>query len=130
MRQITVNRGGVAMLHDTASPTAPNALALLQLPDLAALTEDQKAGRACVWGGGRLRLDTAVDLGETLHDGMHVFPQSCWPCIADRAYRALGPHSVDCEPCHDRDHWRDCPIGGALHQLRVDAQKLGQGACS
>ncbi|MFJ6905621.1 hypothetical protein [Streptomyces griseoluteus] len=127
------------MSHRTAARPAPaehppanfltELVPLLGIPDLATLTPDQAAGRACVWGGGQLRLDTAVDLGETQHEGVHVFPQSCWPCIASRAYLALGPHSINCEPCHDRDHWRDCPIGGALHQLRVDALAAVRGAC-
>ncbi|WP_405554364.1 hypothetical protein [Streptomyces sp. NBC_01171] len=97
---------------------------LLGVPDLATLTPDQAAGRACVWGGARLQLDTAIDLGETRHDGVRVFPQSCGPCVAERALLALAPHSIDCEPCHDRERWQDCPIGGGLHRLRVEALRL------
>lgn len=97
---------------------------LLGVPELATLTPDQAAGRACVWGGRRLRLDTAVDLGEALHDGVLVFLQSCGTCVAERAYLALGTHSIGCESCHDREHWQDCPIGGGLHRLRVHALRL------
>ncbi|BDH04921.1 hypothetical protein [Streptomyces seoulensis] len=104
-------------------------LPLLGLPAPDDLTDAQAAGRACVWGGGPLTLATAVDLGEHEHNGVRIFPQSCSPCIAAQAYRALAPHSVDCAPCHDRDHWRDCPTGGALHRLRVDALRQPGGTC-
>ncbi|MGW2210104.1 hypothetical protein [Streptomyces sp. NPDC001781] len=114
------------MLHGTTSPITPDLLALLPLPDLATLTPGQAAGRACVWGGGPLQLASAVDLGEVMHEGVHVFPQACWPCVAERAFLALAPHSINCEPCHDSERWKDCPIGGGLHRLRVDALRLAR----
>ncbi|MFD4791744.1 hypothetical protein ACFWN1_32865 [Streptomyces sp. NPDC058459] len=105
------------------------ALPYLSLPDPAALTADQTAGRACIWGGRPIPADAAVDLGEHLHDGVLTFPQSCGPCIATRAQNALAAHSFDCATCRDRARWTDCTVGYGLLRAQRQGSRVGQGGC-
>ncbi|WP_330236171.1 hypothetical protein [Streptomyces sp. NBC_00566] len=125
------------MAHRTVAHPAPagrppadfdaELLPHLGVPNLATLTTDQTAGRACVWGGGPLTLATAVDLGETLHDGVHAFPRACGPCTVTRATNALAAHSIDCATCLDKQQWTDCTVGYGLLSVQRDALRLVKG---
>ncbi|MGW3114422.1 hypothetical protein [Streptomyces sp. NPDC001091] len=127
------------MVHRTAPLAAPaerppagfpaELLPHLGVPALSALSTDQTAGRACVWGGGALTLATAVDLGEDMHDGVHCFPQACGPCTVTRATNSLAAHSIDCATCLDKQQWTDCTTGYGLLSIQRDALRLERGGC-
>ncbi|MGW2209895.1 hypothetical protein [Streptomyces sp. NPDC001781] len=126
------------MSHRTAARSVPagrppadfpaELLPYLGVPDLDELGADQRAGRACVWGGRPIPLAAAVDLGEEIREGVAAFPQSCGQCIAAHAFDALAEHSMGCGPCHGED-WKSCPIGGGLYHLHRDAGRLARGNC-
>jgi hypothetical protein len=99
-------------------------LAVLALPGLDGLTDDQTRGATCVWHGGeRLTGETAVDLGEhmsPLHGStspMRWYPRACRACIADRAHRKLFAHTATCKACTGDDTTGRCAIGKGLHRL-------------
>lgn len=94
-------------------------LALLILPGLDTLTEQQVRGTACVWDGVPLTNGVAVDLGprEASRAGQPFswFPRACRKCTHDRAFAALHEHAPTCEQCVD-DAGR-CETGRALQRL-------------
>lgn len=83
---------------------------VLDLPDPAGLTEDQRCGRCCCWCAARLTVETAVDLGER-KEPTHWFPRCCPSCIraADRSHVGM------CETCVETPG--DCETAAALRQL-------------
>ena len=99
--------------------TPIDVLALLELPNLEALSEEQVRGAVCIWRGEPLTADTAVDLGERRHrrlDGRYsTFPRACHRCAHEAAYKALISHTMKCEQCVDNS--ADCPTGRALLRL-------------
>ncbi|MFF3330902.1 hypothetical protein ACFYWX_15265 [Streptomyces sp. NPDC002888] len=108
-------------MSDAAQGIAPEALALLALPALDTLTEDQSRGRTCVWGDEDLTAETAVDLGERViqPDGstppVRWFPRGCRGCVAKRALDALFDHAPQCEPCVQEPS--ECAVGRGLARL-------------
>lgn len=76
---------------------------LLELPDPETLSEPQLCGRACVWCGGALSNDSAVDLGVQPVDAhgvaTHWFPRADKQCVAGRAYAELFVHAPCCTRC-------------------------------
>jgi hypothetical protein len=112
----------------STSPTL-EALALLALPALDTLTDDQTRGAVCVWDRNedRLTAETAVDLGERMDplpgtsSPMRWFPQACQHHTGQAAIRALHEHAPMCEPCVDNA--ANCKTGRALNRLRRDAQR-------
>jgi len=94
-------------------------LALLAVPALDELSEEQVRGAACVWCGTTLTTDTAVDLGERKHkrlDGSYsTFPRACRPDAHTAAYSALLDHAPRCEQCVDDAS--GCETGLALRRL-------------
>ena len=98
------------------------------LPDPAGLSEDQRRGAACAWGGEHLTIETAVDLGEhvapTRQDcpdlGERWYPRGCRPHLATAANRALQDHVGACEQCVD--DVGQCLTGMALTRLMREAR--------
>jgi hypothetical protein len=96
------------------------------LPDPAGLTEEQRRGAACVWGGERLTVQTAVDLGVRT-DGLDAepdlggrwYPRGCRQHIAAAANLALEQHIGHCEQCVD--DMSQCATGMALTRLKREA---------
>ncbi|MGW7673523.1 hypothetical protein BX257_2998 [Streptomyces sp. 3212.3] len=97
-------------------------LAVLALPALDSLTDDQTRGTTCVWhGGDRLTAETAVPLGEHMSphrfatSKMRWFPRACRDCVAERAHRGLLVHGGTCRNCADPAV--ECSVGRGLYQL-------------
>lgn len=101
-------------------PNAVEAMALLQLPDLDGLSDQQTRGTACAFDGIALTPE-AVDLGERLSplsgstSPMRWFPRACRRCVHDAAYRALFDHAPLCEQCVDNA--AGCDTAVALRRL-------------
>lgn len=83
------------------TPTAQEVVALLPL-DIAALSEQQRRGRVCVYDSAALGVN-AVDLGVRSHNGVAVFPRACVLCIPRVAEAALADHRAHCEQCVEGD---------------------------
>lgn len=103
----------------TTSPSIAEALAVLQLPSLEGLTEQQVRGQACVWDGVPLVGISAVDLGARTASragrSTRWFPRGCPRCVVEAALRALHAHAPSCGQCVD-DAAR-CPQGLGLRRL-------------
>lgn len=93
--------------------TAQGALALLPL-NIAALSEQQRRGAACVYDGTPLGVN-AVNLGSRPHNGITVFPRACILCIPRIAEKTLTDHRAHCEECVEIDV--PCDTREALHTL-------------
>ncbi|MFI2202674.1 hypothetical protein ACH47Z_18215 [Streptomyces sp. NPDC020192] len=91
-----------------------------ELPTLDALTEDQAAGRACVWDAERLTLQSAVDLGERRTEDGRWFPRACRKCTAHRAHRAMLDHGSQCPQCATSE---DCTILRGLYRLQRECRR-------
>ncbi|MDX3243684.1 hypothetical protein [Streptomyces sp. ME18-1-4] len=98
---------------------AVEARALLQLPSLDGLTEQQVRGTACVWDAVPLLGITAVNLGprtkKRLGQQYQWSPQACPRCVREAAIRALREHHGMCEQC--TDDAAVCDIRAALERL-------------
>ncbi|MEU8688824.1 hypothetical protein [Streptomyces sp. NPDC048665] len=94
-----------------------------ELPELDAITEDQAAGRACIWGAERLTLETAVDLGERQGDDGRLFPRACRKCTARRAHRAMLDHGSQCPLCASEATAADCVVGRGLYRLQRECRR-------
>jgi hypothetical protein len=106
------------MPSETAS-TLTEVLALLDLPPINSLSQDQVRGYTCVWDGIALTPSTAVDLGprkfKRVGEPVSWFPRGCRSCTGTAAYRALLDHGPLCEQCVDNaDH---CQVGRGLRRL-------------
>lgn len=116
-------------MSSTVHDVPPEVLALLQLPDVASMTDDQTRGAACVWGGEQLQTRTAIDLGERLEPmsgstsltGVRLFPRACGLCTGRAALRALHEHAPRCEQCV-ADASR-CPEGLGLRRLMRETRR-------
>ena len=100
-------------------PNTADAVALIALPPLDDLTEEQLRGATCIWCGQDLTTDTAVDLGERRHkrlDGHYsTFPRGCRTDANRAAVSALHDHAGICEQCVDNPS--ACGEGMALVRL-------------
>lgn len=106
------------MSSETSSPSlSPDAaLALLELPDVDTLSDEQRRGAICVWGRRQLTAESAIDLGERqLADGRFWFPRADRHCVHRAAMLALQLHSQACEQC--TDDYRGCADGYGLVRL-------------
>ena len=98
-----------------------DALAILALPDLDALTDAQTRGKTCVWDAAALTTSTAVDLGERMSPlaatgrDMRWFPRACRSCVPTIAHHTLYGHAPLCEQCVDDAG--SCDIGVALRRV-------------
>jgi hypothetical protein len=107
----------------TTAQSATEALALLPLPDLDGLTDEQARGAVCVWDATEPPLtgDVAVDLGEHMSplegtiSPMRWFPRGCRRHVHDAAHRVLMDHAPRCEQCVE--NVADCDTGRALLRL-------------
>lgn len=94
-------------------------LALLTLPDLDSLSEQQVRGAACVWDGIVLTAETAVDLGTrtAARAGQDVpwFPRACRGCVHTAARLQFVTHIPCCEQC--ADEVSECELGFGLLRL-------------
>lgn len=110
-------------VEDASTTQTVDALALLALPGLDGLTDEQARGAVCVWGSKEPPLTggMAVDLGERMSplDGttspMRWFPRACHVCVHDAAHKVLMDHAPSCEQCVDNA--AECPTGRALLRL-------------
>lgn len=104
--------------------TAVTGVALLDLPNLDGLTQNQVRGASCIWCDTALRTATAIDLGERKHkrlDGhFATFPRACRPCTLDAAETALSEHAGMCEQC--ADDASICTHAGLLRKLIRDCR--------
>ncbi|MEV7284778.1 hypothetical protein AB0O01_09510 [Streptomyces sp. NPDC093252] len=109
------------MSADTATPS--EALSLLDLPPLDALTADQRRGAVCVWDAEEapLTAETVVDLGEREDGAARWFPRACRPHMGEQAYRALMGHAGLCEQC--TDDAGGCEVGSGLRRLRREGRR-------
>ncbi|MET8917940.1 hypothetical protein ABZX40_26630 [Streptomyces sp. NPDC004610] len=111
-------------MTSTVHDIPAEALGLLVLPPLDALTPDQQRGAVCVWDAAEARLsaETAIDLGERQSDGSgHWFLRACRQHTGLLAWRALMDHAPMCEQCVDDAG--NCDIGAALRRLRREGRR-------
>ncbi|MFJ8335479.1 hypothetical protein [Streptomyces sp. NPDC094437] len=111
------------MPTETAQTPTLEVLAVLALPAaLDTLEEDRASGRACIWGGERLTIETAVDLGEqTDSAGRVCFLRACRRHAGQAAHRALMEHAPSCEQC--TDNAGGCGLGRVLLRLIRDGRR-------
>lgn len=111
------------------STTTIEALALLAVPALDDLTDDQTRGAICVWDRNETRLtaETAIDLGvhsSTLTGSttpMTWFPRACRHHTGQAALSALHEHAPTCEPCVNNAE--QCDTGRVLRRIIRDAHR-------
>jgi hypothetical protein len=108
----------------TRQQTTPAAggLALLPLPDLTRLTEQQRCGTACVWDGVPLPAD-AIGLGQHTIDGRLAFLRGCRLCVRAHVLGTDAAHRLMCEQCVDDQAADDdavCETGRALRRLVLE----------
>ncbi|MEU0076164.1 hypothetical protein ABZ027_42580 [Streptomyces sp. NPDC006332] len=113
---VTVEAHTMQTSDDTHTPTP---LALLPLPALDGLSQEQVRGAACVWCSEGLDTGTAVDLGERRHkhlDGHYsTFPRACRRCAGEAAVRVVRDHAPYCELCVKNA--AECDTGRVLVRL-------------
>jgi hypothetical protein len=101
--------------------TGVEALALLPLPNVSALSQRQTEGTICVWCGAGLIPYTARDLGARPGPGggTQIFPRGCGKCVRAKAAEVYKIHVSQCgaclrnEPCADRNDLRHLASQGA-----------------
>ncbi|MFH9822995.1 hypothetical protein [Streptomyces bobili] len=112
------------MPAETASTPTVDAHALIMLPPLDGLSEEQLRGAACIWCSEGLTTDTAVDLGERRHrrlDGHYsTFPRGCRTHGHRAMVQAIHDHAGMCEQCVDAPE--TCDLGMALVRLEKAAR--------
>ncbi|MFI8832700.1 hypothetical protein ACIGPN_16880 [Streptomyces afghaniensis] len=120
-------------MSSTETETTPEAqvLALLELPSIGDLTEDQVRGFTCVWDGSEAPLtdEAAVDLGPRRMrrlDGEYEWhPRGCRQHVEEAAFLKLFDHcQEECEPCGRRcengvNLDSHCDTGRALTRLSL-----------
>ena len=113
----------------TSEDTTQQALALLRLPGLDGLTDEQTRGATCVWcpaDSPPLTAETAVDLGEHMSplsgstSPMRWFPRGCHVCTHHYEFAALHDHAPLCQECVDNVD--ECPEGVGLRRLMRDTR--------
>jgi hypothetical protein len=98
-------------------------LPLIPLPALEGLPDARARGAACVFGGGPLTAETAVDLGEDLSpdSGTTLFLRACRPCVLQAVLEARRTHPGWCEQCVDDPGV--CETSRALHTLDLELRR-------
>ncbi|KPI20087.1 hypothetical protein OK074_7636 [Actinobacteria bacterium OK074] len=95
------------------------ALALLPIPPVATLSEQQVCGHVCVWCGAALATGRVVDLGQRqiqrLDCHITMFPRACRACVRVQAEVAVRGHTDTCEMCVIDDAL--CEEGTILREL-------------
>jgi hypothetical protein len=129
VRRITAFGEGVTPMGtnaETKAQSTSDALALLTLPALDGLTDEQARGAVCVWDATEQPLtgDVAVYLGERMSplegtaSPMRWFPRACRHHVRDAAHKVLMDHAPRCEQCVENA--ADCDTGRALLRLMRD----------
>ncbi len=104
-------------MDQTVRSGIPNHEALAALPIAAPLSDAQREGRVCAWGGETLIAETAVDLGSRKLDGRLAFPRACRACVSRTAMAALLEHTTGPDACHDCRISDGCDTGAAFRRL-------------
>lgn len=107
---------------ETRRDTTVEAIALLPLPDLTRLSEQQINGTICVWDGATLG-PTAIDLGQRRVGQRTAFPRACRTCMSAKAQEAAEQHADMCESCVDiplADNAPTCYTARALRRLILE----------
>lgn len=104
-------------MDQTVSSGMPTheALALLPLP--ATLSDPQRDGHICVYGGEAITTLTSVDLGSRTHEGRRIFPRACRPCVGRAAMGALFDHASGPDACQDCKTSPECATGLAFNRI-------------
>ncbi len=87
----------------------------IPLPRLELLSEARTRGAECVWGGERLTIETAIDLGKHVDDGFSWFPRACLRCTRSAVRAARDTHPDRCTECKGLAAL--CDTRRALHEL-------------
>lgn len=95
--------------------STPEALASLPLPDR--LSDSQRQGHVCVWGGEALTSVTAVDLGSRKLGDRMAFPRACHVCLTRAALGALLDHASGAAACPECQVSPTCEVGLALNRV-------------
>jgi hypothetical protein len=97
------------------------------------VSEEQVSGRACVWCGSQLTIESAVPLDEHMTDidashalsGVRAWPRGCRDCVGDRAHRGLFVHGSTCDLCRDEQTADECVVGrGLFHLVRETSRHV------
>ncbi|WP_030615858.1 hypothetical protein [Streptomyces achromogenes] len=92
------------------------------LPRLELLSDARTRGAECVWGGERLSIETAIDLGKHVtDDGFSWFPRACLRCTRDAVWNARNSHPGRCTEC--RGPAAPCDTRRALHDLLLELRR-------
>lgn len=112
--------------EESTGVSTVDALAVLAIPPLGRLTEQQVRGIACVWDGAPLRNGTAVDLGarSATRAGADVawYPRACRTCVSRAALVQLHQHAPGCDECRPKGG-RSCSTGLTLIRLEREYRR-------
>jgi hypothetical protein len=95
-------------------PTAVTVDVLAALPVPAVLSEQQRDGHICVWGGESLTTATAIDLGSRKVGDRVAFLRACRADVSLAAQEALYSHVKDREACSGTE---DCGTCRGLYRV-------------
>ncbi|MER5750589.1 hypothetical protein [Streptomyces sp. NPDC002088] len=104
-------------MDTTRSASPPTFEVLAQLPLPKRLSDAQREGHVCVWGGEALSAETAVDLGSRRMDGVLAFPRACHSCTGRVAMGALFDHCSGPDACPECREVPVCDTGRALNRV-------------
>ncbi|WP_282796189.1 hypothetical protein [Streptomyces sp. CC224B] len=115
--------------QSTGSGSGPGTVPMppIQLPDPAALAEEQVCGRRCVWCTASLNNTIAVDLGAREVDahgsGARWFPRGCRSCAYANFCERFQEHRTGCQQCSTGLPW--CVTGQKLFGAAVRINRQG-----
>lgn len=81
---------------------------LAALPVPAVLSDAQRDGHICVWGGESLTTATAINLGLRKIGDRTAFPRACRADVSRAAQQALFVHVKDTDRCTGTEDCRTC----------------------
>ncbi|GAA2222070.1 hypothetical protein [Streptomyces nogalater] len=90
----------------------------IPLPRLELLSDARTRGAECVWGGERLTVETAIDLGKHTDNGFSWFPRACLRCTRSAVRTARDTHPDRCTECPGPTSL--CDTRRALHDLLLE----------
>lgn len=91
------------------------ALAMLPLP--ARMSDAQRDGHVCIYGGEAIARGTSTQLGPRQTAAGTIYPQACHPCLQQVAVGALFDHSTGPNACAECQDVPACDLGQALNRL-------------
>ncbi|MFI5473242.1 hypothetical protein ACIA6D_23750 [Streptomyces cacaoi] len=91
------------------------ALALLPIP--ARMSDAQRDGHVCIYGGEAITRGASTQLGSRKVGGRTIFPQVCHPCLQKVAMGALFDHSTGPNGCPECRTEPACELGRALNRI-------------